>query len=149
MAHLYSKCLYHCVFSTKHRRNLIPHDMEQVWAYTGGVARTNGFHALAVGGTASHAHILLSLPATMPIATAIQLVKAGSSKWLHDEFPELREFAWQEGYGAFSIGVSQVDDTLQYIARQAEHHRTRTFEEEYLAVLKKCGIEYDERYVFD
>jgi putative transposase len=149
MAHSYTKCLYHCVFSTKERRNLIPREFEdRLWAYIGGIARTNGFRALSVGGTSCHAHALLSLPATMPIASAVQLVKAGSSKWLHEEFPALRVFAWQEGYGAFSIGVSQVDDTVRYIARQAEHHHTQTFEDELLAILQKCGIEYDERYVF-
>jgi REP element-mobilizing transposase RayT len=149
MAHSYTKCLYHCVFSTRERRTLIPREFEDHrWACLGGIARTNQFRALAVGGTACHAHAVRSLSATMPIATAVQLVKAGSSKWLHEHSPELCGFAWQEGYGAFSIGVSQVDDTSRYIARQAEHRRTQTFEGEYLAFLKECGIEYDERYVF-
>ena len=149
MAHSYAQCLFHCVFSTKGRRNLIPASaQDRLWAYLGGIARANDITALAVGGTSDHAHVLLSLPATMPVAKAIQLVKAGSSKWLHETIPTLRGFAWQEGYGAFSIGVSQVAGTVRYINRQAEHHRTQTFEEEYIAFLRRNGVEFDQRYVF-
>ena len=88
------------------------------------------------------------MPATLSIAKAAQLIKGGSSKWVGVNFPELNAFAWQEGYGAFSVSVSHIEDTIAYIETQAEHHRTRTFEEEYLAFLKKHGIEYDERYVW-
>lgn len=104
--------------------------------------------ALAVGGIEDHAHLLLSLPTTISIAQAIQQIKGGSSKWIHETFPERRDFAWQEGYSAFSIGVSQVEDTVSYIRSQAEHHRRKTFQEEFLAFLKRHGIEYDERYVW-
>jgi len=103
---------------------------------------------LAVGGTRDHVHILLSLPGTVSIAKALQLIKGGSSKWVHDTFPSCRRFAWQEGYGAFSIGISQVRQTAAYINAQHEHHRMRSFQEEFLAFLKKHGIEYDERYVW-
>ena len=105
--------------------------------------------ALAIGGIEDHVHILLSLPSTIEIAKAVQLVKGGSSKWVHETFPEYREFSWQEGYGAFSIGISQVDDTIKYIENQAEHHRRRTFQEEFIAFLEKHGIEYDPRYIWD
>jgi len=91
---------------------------------------------------------LLSLPPTLPVAKAVQLIKAGSSKWLHETRPELRGFAWQEGYGAFSIGVSQVEETVRYIKEQPGHHGTRSFEEEYMAFLKKHRIEYGKRYLF-
>jgi REP element-mobilizing transposase RayT len=104
--------------------------------------------ALAVGGVDDHVHILLSLPATTAIAKAIQLLKAGSSLWIHGTFPAHRGFAWQEGYGAFSLGVSQVEQTKSYIEHQAEHHRKTTFQEEFLAFLKKHQMEYDERYVW-
>jgi hypothetical protein len=89
--------------------------------------------------------LLLSLPSTLAIAKAVQLVKGGSSKWIHDEFPTRRDFAWQEGYGAFSVGVSQVDDTIRYVASQAEHHREKSFQEEFLAFLPRHGIDHDPR----
>jgi len=103
--------------------------------------------ALAVGGTDDRVHMLVSLPATLPVAKAIQLIKGGSSKWIHDTFPTHADFAWQEGYGAFSISVSGVKETIAYIDSQEQHHRTRSFEEEFLAFLKKHGIDYDERHV--
>jgi REP element-mobilizing transposase RayT len=114
----------------------------------GGIARNNGMCALSVGGVEDHAHILLSLPSTMPIAKALQLIKGGSSLWIHENFPRHHDFSWQEGYGAFSIGISDVPRTKNYIANQEEHHRRRTFKEEFLAFLTKHGIEYDERYIW-
>ena len=112
MAHTYVNALFHCVFSTKGRRQLITADLqERLWPFMGGIARENGAKALAVGGVEDH-------------------------------------FAWQEGYGAFSIGVSQVPSTVAYIRSQPEHHRRLTFEEEFRAFLKKHAIEYDERYVW-
>ena len=88
----------HCVFSTKERRKLItPQVQRRLWPYMGGMARENNMKALAIGGVEDHVHILLSLPATMPIAKALQLIKGGSSKWLHDNFPAQRTFAWQKG----------------------------------------------------
>jgi REP element-mobilizing transposase RayT len=114
----------------------------------GGIARENGMRALAIGGVEDHVHILLSLPATIAIAKAMQLIKGGSSKWVHDTLPEYRYFERQSGYGAFSLGISQVADTKQYIANQQEHHRTKSFEEEFIAFLDRHGIEYDPRYVW-
>jgi REP element-mobilizing transposase RayT len=114
----------------------------------GGIARENKMRALAIGGVEDHVHILLSIPSTLSVAKALQLIKGGSSKWVHETFPEHRDFEWQEGYGAFSIGVSQVDDTKKYIANQREHHRTRSFQEEFIAFLERHGIEYDPRYVW-
>jgi len=137
------------VFSTKERRKSITPDLqERLWPYLGGIAREHKMRALAIGGIADHVHLLLSLPATLAVAKAIQLIKGGSSKWVHDSFPAHAAFAWQEGYGAFSIGISQIEVTTAYIDTQAEHHRQQTFEEEFLAFLKKHGIEYDPRYVW-
>lgn len=99
---------------------------------------------MAIGGVADHVHVLLSLPPTLSIAKAMQLLKGNSSKWLRETFPKMRSFAWQQGYGAFSIGISGVDATAAYIRNQAEHHRTRSFREEYAAMLKKHGFAYDE-----
>lgn len=104
--------------------------------------------ALTAGGTDDHVHVLLSLPATVSVSKALQLIKGGSSKWIHETFPRHRDFARQEGYGAFTIGLSGVADTVRYIDEQEEHHRTQTFEEEYLAFLRKHDVEYDERYVW-
>jgi REP element-mobilizing transposase RayT len=147
MAHTYVSELIHYVFSTKQRRNLISTEIQpQLWAFLGGVARKNGFKALMVGGTENHVHILLSLPATMPLAKAVQLVKGASSHWMNEKFKT--EFSWQEGYGAFTLGISQKKDTIAYIQGQAEHHRKRNFEEEFLAFLKKNGVEYDPNHVW-
>jgi REP element-mobilizing transposase RayT len=149
MAHSFTSSLFHCVFSTKERAPLITADLQpRLWPYLGGIARDNKFTALSIGGVEDHVHLLLSLPSTMPVAKAIQLIKGGSSKWVHDTFPQLRDFAWQEGYGAFSIGISQVETTRAYIQRQKEHHRQKTFKEEVLAFLKKHGIEYDPRFIW-
>ncbi len=149
MGHSYTSCLIHYVFSTKDRRKLIsPSLQERLWPYMGGIARENGMKALAVGGTSDHVHMLVSLPSTVSIANAVQLIKGGSSKWIHDTFPAETGFEWQEGYGAFSIGSSGVDDTLAYITTQEEHHRAKTFEDEFSTFLKRHGIAYDDRYVF-
>jgi putative transposase len=147
VSHTYISDLVHCVFSTKQRRNLITDDVRgDLWAFLGGIARKSGFKALIVGGTENHVHILLSLPATMPLAKAMQLVKGASSRWMDEK--GLGDFAWQEGYGAFTVGISQKEHTMAYIRSQAEHHRKRSFEEEFLGFLKKHGVEYDPAYVW-
>ena len=148
MAHTFCSSLFHCVFSTSERRKAIaPEIQERLWAYVGGIARENGMMAHAVGGTEDHVHVLLSIPKTVTIAGAMQKIKGGSSAWMHQDCG-LKAFAWQKGYGAFTIGVSQVDATVAYIAGQAEHHKKRNFQSEYLAILKQHGIEYDPRFVW-
>ena len=101
-----------------------------------------------MGGVADHVHLLLSLPTTVAISKAIQLIKGGSSIWIHQMFPKLGNFSWQQGYGALSVGISQVPETIRYIEQQAEHHRTRTFQEEYLSILKKHEMPFDEKYLW-
>jgi putative transposase len=145
--HSFNSCLMHCVFSTKGRRPLLNTAIrERLWPYLGGIARANDMKALAIGGVADHAHLLLSLPATLSVSKAMQLMKGNSSKWLRETFPELRQcdFAWQEGFGAFSIGVTGITDTVRYIQTQEEHHRQRSFAEELEMFLKKHGVEYRE-----
>jgi REP element-mobilizing transposase RayT len=138
----------HCTFSTNDRYPFITEDLEgRLWPYLGGIARENRMKALAIGGTADHLHALLSLPGMMSFAKAVQLIKGGSSKWVHESFAGQRKFAWQEGYGAFSVSASQVGKTIDYINNQKEHHRKKSFGEEFLELLKKHGIEYDSRYV--
>jgi REP element-mobilizing transposase RayT len=140
---------FHCVFSTKERRQLItPELRNRLRPFLGGIARQNKMKAIEIGGVEDHVHILLSLPSAMAISKALQLIKGGSSKWIHETFPEHRLFAWQEEYGAFSVSVSQLDKTIAYIQGQEAHHRKMTFQEEFLALLKKHRIEYDERYLW-
>jgi len=144
--HSFVSCLMHCVFATKERRPFIKPDLQQrLWPYLGGIARENKMKALAVGGMEDHVHVLLSLPSTLSVAKSIQLLKGNSSKWIHDTFPRRWDFEWQEGYGAFSIGISGVKDTMKYIQNQAKHHRKTTFKEEIETFLKKHGMEYVER----
>ena len=143
--HSFTSCYLHVVFSTKERRRLVTPELQQrLWPYLGGIARENKMKALCVGGVADHVHILMTLPSTLSISKAVQLLKGNSSKWIHETFCEHRDFSWQEGYGAFSIGISGVDDTIKYIQSQPEHHRTRTFKEELVAFLKKHGLNYDD-----
>ncbi len=149
MAHSYICVYIHYVFSTKNRQKFITPELEKrLWAYMGGIARENKMKALAIGGVEDHVHVLLSLPSTLSIAKAIQLIKGGSSTWVSKTFPEFKDFEWQEGYGAFSVSVSHIERTIAYINNQKEHHKKRTFQEEYLAFFKKHGIQYDERYVW-
>ena len=150
MAHTFISQLLHFVFSTAERRRVIAPDLQpRLWSYMGGIARENKMKALCVGGTEDHAHLLLSLPATISIAKAMQLIKGGSSKWVHDNFPDKHLFAWQEGYGAFSLGISDVDRTVNYIKTQKEHHGKMDFKQELIAFLQRHKIEYDERYIWN
>jgi len=146
----YVSSYHHCVFGTKERRPLLtPALRQRLWPFLGGIARQNGMKAIEIGGVEDHVHILLSLPSTVPLAKALQLIKGGSSKWVHETFPEHRLFGWQEKYGAFSVSVSQLAKTIEYVKTQPEHHRRMTFQEEFVALLKKHRIEYDERYLWD
>ena len=149
MSHAYVSNLMHCTFSTKNRSPMIDSELEErLWPYIGGIARENRMKALAIGGTKDHLHALLSLPGMMSFAKAVQLLKGGSSKWVHDTFAQHRNFEWLEGYGAFSVSKSQCDKTIAYIQHQKEHHRRKTFDEEFRELLIKHGIEYDPRYLF-
>lgn len=140
----------HCIFSTKDRRPIITNALhERLFPYLGGIARANKMILLAVGGIEDHIHLLISLPRTLSISKAMQLIKGGSSKWIHDTFPEHRSFEWQEGYGAFSVSTSNKAKVIAYINNQREHHKKQDFEAEYRSLLNAHEIEYDERYVFD
>jgi len=146
----YISSYFHCVFSTKQRQRVITSEFqERLWPFLGGIARQNKMKAIEIGGVEDHVHILLSLPSTMAISKAVQLIKGGSSKWVHENFPEQRLFSWQEDYGAFSVSVSQLENIVEYIQSQKAHHQTMTFQEEFLTLLKKHRIEFDERYLWD
>jgi putative transposase len=143
--HSFVSCLVHVVFSTKERRPFLTPDIqERLRPYLGGIARKHKMKLLRAGGVADHVHLLISLPATLEISKAAQLLKGNSSKWIHEEFPDLQAFEWQVGYGAFSIGISGVDDTIAYIDNQAEHHKRLSFKEELQIILTKHGIEYED-----
>ena len=109
--------------------------------------RAKGMKSLAVGGTDDHVHALISLPSSLSISKAAQLIKGNSSSWIHANFVRASDFEWQRGYGAFSIGASLVSETVSYIGKQREHHRIVSFQEEYRTFLEKHGIAYDSRYV--
>ena len=128
---------------------ITPELQARLFQYIGGIARENKIKLLAAGGVDDHVHLLISMPSTISISKAMQLIKGGSSKWIHETFSEHRLFEWQQGYGAFSIGIGDIERTINYINNQAEHHGKMDFKIEFRAFLKKHGIEYDERYIFD
>jgi putative transposase len=142
--HSFVSCLVHVVFATKERRPLIiPETRQDLWSYIGGIARNHNMKAIKVGGTGDHVHILLSLPATLDVAKAVQLLKGNSSKWVHETFPDRKEFEWQAGYGAFSIGISGVPETVAYIENQEAHHERLTVQQELQVILQKHGIPFE------
>jgi putative transposase len=144
MPHALTSNLLHCVFSTKDRANSIP-DPDALARYIGGVAREKKVPLLIAGGTHNHLHILIALPAAMPLAKAVQELKGNSSRWLNLHG---LSFAWQEGYAAFSVSASNKRTVMDYIAEQQRHHQKRNFEEELVAMLRKSGIDYDPRFIF-
>ncbi len=145
----YVSANFHCVFSAKERRPIItPALRERLWPFLGGIARENRMKAIEVGGVADHVHLLLSLPATLSVSKALQLIKGGSSKWIHESFPDQRLFAWQEGYGAFSVSASKLEEIARYIRNQEAHHQKHDFKSELVTLLTKHGIAFDERYIW-
>ncbi len=150
MANTYTSLHYHLVFSTKKRERWIVPEIEQrIWAYLGGIAKENKMTPIQIGGVEDHVHLLLGASPVMAPSKIAQLIKGGSSAWIHDTFPNMKAFAWQDGYGAFTVSRSNVDDVAAYIRGQREHHRLKTFQEEYIAFLQKHGVQYDEKYVWD
>ena len=150
MAGTYSQILLHTVFSTKHRTPWITSELaERLYPYIGGIVREENGVLYDIGGVDDHVHLYLRWRTDKAISDLMRTVKARSSKWVHDEFPQLAAFAWQEGYAVFSVSKSQEDAVKKYIAGQAEHHRKVDFKSELLKLLRAHEIEFDERYVFD
>jgi len=140
---------YHLTFSTKNREPWILPEVEaRLWAYIGGIGRQHKMTALQVGGIEDHIHALVMAPPKYAPSQIAQYLKGDSSKWIHEEFPKMRGFEWQDGYGAFTISKSQVPHVIEYIKNHREHHRKRTFQEEYLELLQKHSVHYDERYLW-
>lgn len=149
MANTFSSLHVHLVFSTKDREKWIePAIEERVWAYLGGIARENGMTPVQIGGMPDHIHMLLGFPTTIAISKAAQQIKGGSSKWIKEAIPEKRGFAWQDGYGSFSVSKSSLPEVIEYIQNQKEHHRVKSFQEEFVAFLNRHEIEYDEEYLW-
>ncbi|MBL1149960.1 MAG: IS200/IS605 family transposase [Armatimonadetes bacterium] len=145
-----SNVLVHLVFSTKDRRpNLPEHVRSELHAYLVGILRNNNCHPLQVGGFDDHVHLLLNLSRTLTIAQLVEHLKTGSSKWLKTKGPDFAGFAWQGGYGAFSVGPTEVERIVRYVQRQEEHHRKVTFQEEFRKLCQEHGVTLDERYVWD
>jgi len=119
---------------------------EKLYAYMHGIVENLGGRLHRAGGTADHIHLLAELKNDVSVAEAVGKIKANSTKWIHEEFADSHNFAWQTGYAAFSVSVSAMDDVIRYIDNQEEHHRKTTFEEELAEFLKRHGIQYDERY---
>lgn len=146
----YSQLLLHVVFSTKERAPWITHDIaERLYPYIGGIVRAEKGVLCDIGGVEDHIHMYLRWRPDGSISDLMRTVKARSSKWLHAEFPLPREFAWQEGYSAFSVSKSQEEAVKRYIAGQAEHHKKEDLRSELLRILRAHGVEFEEKYVCD
>ncbi|HUU86107.1 MAG TPA: IS200/IS605 family transposase [Phycisphaerae bacterium] len=146
----YSQILLHVVFSTRQRRSWITRDVaDRLYPYIGGLVRAQKGVLYEIGGVEDHVHMYLRWRTDESVSVLMRTVKARSSKWVHDTFPGLGAFAWQEGYSAFSVSKSQEEAVKEYIAGQAEHHKKEDFKSELLRLLRAHGVEFVERYVFD
>jgi REP element-mobilizing transposase RayT len=149
MSSSYTSLVYHIVFSTKYRKPTLTDSIRsETYAYLGGIICNKKGQLLEIGGTDDHVHILTSCPATIALAEFARDIKANSSKWLHEE-KQHRNFQWQAGYGAFTVSYSGIDAVRQYICKLADHHKTRSFEDEFRMILQRHQIVFDEKYLFE
>lgn len=140
----------HFVWSTARREpRIAPEWKDRLYGYIGGVLDNKKATLIGAGGVADHVHLLTSLPSTVTIAEMVNAMKANSSRWIHETFPNQKDFAWQSGYGAFSVSKSAEEKVMQYIRNQEEHHRRQDFKEEFIEFLNKHGVGYDDRYLWD
>ncbi len=148
MPQSYSNLIYHIVFSTKNREPLIVDAVKsRLYDYVGGTIRKQGGIALAINGMADHVHLLAKLRPDKAVSDVLRDLKANASGWMHEVFPELKDFSWQNGYGAFTVSPSQIEKVRAYIANQELHHAKRSFREEFVALLKANEVEFDEKYL--
>ncbi len=139
----------HFVFSTKNRMPFIDNGMdEKLYAYIGGTIKGIGGRLFGINAVPDHIHFYAHIPKTVSVAKFMEIVKSNSSKWVHDTFPDKHDFGWQDGYGAFSISKSSESAVIQYIQNQKEHHRKKSFQEEFKEILNKYGVEYKENYIW-
>ena len=145
----YTQNFYHAVFSTKNRANLITPELEQrLFPFIGGIVRDLRCTLLAINGMPDHIHLLIRYRADLSHSEMLQQIKGRSSKWINETFPQQGHFAWQEGYGGFTVSKSGVEQVEAYIARQKEHHKRQDFKAEFLELLRRHGIDFDENDVF-
>lgn len=150
MANTYTQISIHTIFVVKHRENFITKEWrDRLHSYVSGVLKNEGATSLAVGGWLDHVHVLFGMPPTKNISDLMRVVKANSSKWINENGLVKGKFQWQEGYAAFSYSRSQRDTVINYIMQQEEHHRKKSFKEEYLEILKNFEVDYDEKYLFE
>ena len=139
---------YHIVFSTKERRPIISDDWrENLHSFLGGCIKTLGGFPEAIGGTNDHVHLLIGLRTTHRLADVVKDIKVASSKWIHQEMNH-KLFSWQTGYGAFTVGISNIEQVKNYILNQEKHHQKKNFQDEYVEMLKAANVEYDEKYLW-
>ena len=149
MAQSLGKLLVHIVYSTKNRAPLLSATIRpKLYAYTVGILNTLDCVTLAINGTEDHVHALVSMSRNISVAKMVEDMKRGSSRWIKEQDENFRHFSWQNGYGAFSVSESQTAKVIEYIKIQEEHHRKIPFQEEFMQLLKKHGIEFDERYLW-
>lgn len=150
MAQSFTNLIYHLVFSTKNREPIITDKLKpRLYDYIGGTIRNKGGISLAIGGMNDHIHILTKLRPDKAVSDVLRDLKANATGWMHDVFPEAKDFSWQKGYGAFTVSASQIPKVKNYILNQEKHHKNiGTFRDEFIKLLKANEIEYDERYLF-
>lgn len=146
----FTNLTYHIVFSTKYRLPCIRVELQKrLYDYIGGIIRALGGHLLEIGGVEDHVHLLTTLPPTKAVSDSIREIKTNSSKWVNEIPSSQDRFEWQRGYGAFSVSYSQIEFVRHYIQNQHEHHRTKTFEEEYVKFLEVHNISFEHKFLFD
>ena len=146
----FSRLTYHIVFATKYRKRSIADEFRQrLYEYLGGTLRAKKGQMIEVGGVEDHVHILATLSPALAVADVVRDVKANSSRWINEEFVPARDFQWQKGYGVFTLSYDKVPAVRRYIRNQKEHHRRRTFQEEYIAFLEKHDIDFRPEYLFE
>ena len=149
MPHTYFQLFYHLVWSTKNRVLSIPPLFEErLHGYIGGAFKTKGCLPIAIGGMPDHVHVWIAIPPTYVISEVVRNIKVATTKWVRETNPHCFDFAWQEGYGAFSVSVSNKNAVINYIKNQKEHHKGRSFKDEFLILLKQHEIEHDEKYLW-
>lgn len=149
MANTYTQLHIHIIFAVKYREGVVQNSWrEELYKYIAGIIQTHNHKLMAINGMPDHIHILIGMRPTQSLSELLQDIKGSSSKWINEKKFVRGKFEWQEGYGAFSYGKSQIKSVIEYIEKQEEHHKKHTFREEYLAFLQKFEVEYDEKYIF-